>query len=147
MKQTPEHYLKTHSPPAPARIPSALAEAAERYRAELDLLHPGWRAPHPACDFGGYEFDDTRARIKWLLKRESLLRQGRDWLVGIAWQGRKPFAHPIDPATITDAARKDQIAALPAGRKGEAGDVPTSPWSEREIDEQIVRNRLDRGPT
>lgn len=124
---TPEQLMNAPLP-APRVLPRAYRDQIATYAAEMDLLHPGWRSPvRDQRDFSGPEFDDTRARIKWLLKRMSLLAQGRDWAVVIAWKGRVPFAHPIEPAS---------------GASGEAAaDVPASPYDARDIAEQYDRNR------
>ena len=138
---TPEQYILTHEPPKPAHIPRGYLAAVARYEAELDLLHANWRAPNvKARDFSGPEFDACRGRIKWLLKRRSLLQQGRDWRVTLAWRGTDPFAHPVEP---TDAEIRE--GAAQPGTWGERGEVPVTPWSAREIDEQSDRNAAERG--
>lgn len=87
--------------------PPIRAKLAEVER-ELDLLHPGWRQKQR---FDTFEYD-TKARIKWLLKRLSLLgtREGgapapRDWEVLIVRDGKNPkqcYAHPVLPAGATE---------------------------------------------
>lgn len=138
---TPERFILENKPPEPKHLPAGYLRAIARYEAELDLLHPNWRSPNLALrDFSGDEFSPCRGRIKWLLKRVSLLRQGRDWRVALAWHGSNPFAHPIPP----DDQEVRDGAAQP-GVWGERGEQPATPWSAREIEEQMDRNAAARG--
>ena len=71
--------------------------------AELDATWPGWRTcvPFHRVDYA------LKARIKWLLKRRSLLLtrvdgspSPRDWDVLVVRDGRDPtrcYAHPVQP--------------------------------------------------
>lgn len=71
--------------------------------AELDTIHPGWRQKQ-RFDQAAY---DLKARIKWLLKRRSLLGSRdrglpapRDWAVLIVPDGKRKgqcYAHPVTP--------------------------------------------------
>ena len=66
--------------------------------AEMDIIHPGWRekARFDHCAY------DLKARIKWCLKRLSLLADGNDYDVLIVRDARNSqqcYAHPVLPAT------------------------------------------------
>jgi hypothetical protein len=86
-------------PGRPARIVTMITEIEQ----ELDLTWPGWRAKQP---FDGVEYDRL-ARIKWLLRRHSLLtyeERGvpcpRDWRVIVLRDAKNPtkcYAHPVVP--------------------------------------------------
>jgi hypothetical protein len=81
----------------PAHSPIILEKIAAIER-ELDVLHPGWRAKE-RFDDTSY---DTKARIKWCLKRLSLLEDGNDYDVMIVRDARNSqqcYAHPVLPAT------------------------------------------------
>ena len=81
----------------PAHSPDIALKIAAIER-ELDVLHPGWRAKE-RFDAAAY---DTKARIKWCLKRLSLLEDGNDYDVMIVRDARNSqqcYAHPVLPAT------------------------------------------------
>lgn len=93
---------------------------------ELDAIWPGWRDRKP---FDKVEYD-LKARIKWLLKRHSLLTHTEngqpaplDWDVMIARDLRDPkkcYAHPVIPARaevaeVTRNPPSPLAAARPAG--------------------------------
>lgn len=98
------------SSPLPDRagFPAWILVKVDAIEAELDQIHVGWK--------GGVPFDrapyDLKARIKWLLKRHSLLmhtdEHGHpaplDWDVLIARDLKNPskcYAHPVMPALVT----------------------------------------------
>lgn len=112
-------------PTAPDYIPDDLAPAVAStvadYEAEMDVIHPGWRVRAP---FHMLPYDRL-ARMKWLMKRRSLLlhrertvdRFGkpttrsapRDWEVLIvpdARDKRKCYAHPVIPAEVREVTRE-----------------------------------------
>jgi|DEB0MinimDraft_4_1074332.scaffolds.fasta_scaffold00811_4 hypothetical protein len=69
--------------------------------AELDEIWPGWRNKKP---FVSVEID-VKMRLKWLLKRRSLLLQGRDWEVRVTRSVKDPdqcFATPIMPKAVVE---------------------------------------------
>ena len=83
-------------------IPARFAVQIAAYEQELDEIHApdrhskGWRGS------GNFAHKDeaTYKRIKYLLKRRSLLMDGKDWPVTLH-AGSKPgqwFAHPVVPA-------------------------------------------------
>lgn len=66
--------------------------------AEQDTIWPGWRVKER---FDGCAYD-LKARIKWCLKRLSLLAEGLDYDVLIVRDARNQsqcYAHPVLPAT------------------------------------------------
>lgn len=82
--------MHAHSPDIATKI-----AAIER---ELDVIHVGWR-DKARFDHVTY---DTKARIKWCLKRLSLLCEGNDYDVLIVRDARNSqqcYAHPVLPAT------------------------------------------------
>lgn len=130
---TPEQLMSAPLP-APKVLPRAFRDQIATYAAEMDLLHPRWRSKvRDERDFSGDEFNDTRARIKWLLKRISLLSQMRDWPVVIAWKGRTPYAHPVEPQNGV-AGETPPVGIEPP---------PVSPFDGRDIEEQRDRNRAE----
>lgn len=82
--------MKAHSP--------AILEKIAAIEAEMDVIWPGWRQKQP---FGECTYD-LKARIKWCLKRLSLLADGNDYDVLIVRDARNSqqcYAHPVLPAT------------------------------------------------
>ena len=82
--------MKAHSP--------VILEKIQKLEAEMDQIWPGWRQKQP---FGECHYD-LKARIKWCLKRLSLLSEGNDWDVLIVRDARNSqqcYAHPVLPAT------------------------------------------------
>ena len=82
--------MHAHSPDLALKI-----AAIER---ELDVIHVGWRNK-ARFDDSAY---DLKARIKWCLKRLSLLCEGNDYDVLIVRDARNSqqcYAHPVLPAT------------------------------------------------
>jgi hypothetical protein len=80
-----------------AHSPAILKKITE-LEAEMDQIWPGWRQKQP---FGECAYD-LKARIKWCLKRLSLLAEGNDWDVLIVRDARNSqqcYAHPVLPAT------------------------------------------------
>ena len=80
-----------------AHSPAILKKITE-LEAEMDQIWPGWRQKQP---FGETPYD-LKARIKWCLKRLSLLAEGNDWDVLIVRDARNSqqcYAHPVLPAT------------------------------------------------
>lgn len=80
----------------PTVITEAMYASLAEYERELDDIWPDWRMKVP---FSHLPYDH-RARIKWLLKRHSLLMQGHDWPVIIVQSRARPdkcFTHPIPP--------------------------------------------------
>ena len=92
-----------------AGFPAGIIEKVVLIDAELDELWPGWRAKRP-FNMAPYE---TKARLKWLHKRRSLLMHTEagepcplDWDVIVLRDGRDPnkcYAHPVLPV-VTAAA-------------------------------------------
>ena len=86
-----------------ADFPAHVVAMVARMEAELDLMWPGWRTcvPFHRTDYA------IKARIKWLLKRRSLLLtrvdglpSPRDWDVLVVRDGQDPtkcYAHPVQP--------------------------------------------------
>jgi hypothetical protein len=82
--------MHAHSP--------VILEKIQKLEAEMDQIWPGWRQKQP---FGETPYD-LKARIKWCLKRLSLLAEGNDWDVLIVRDARNSqqcYAHPVLPAT------------------------------------------------
>ena len=82
--------MKAHSP--------AILEKIAAIEAEMDVIWPGWRQKQPIGDCTY----DLKARIKWCLKRLSLLADGNDYDVLIVRDARNSqqcYAHPVLPAT------------------------------------------------
>lgn len=82
--------MKAHSP--------VILEKIAAIEAEMDVIWPGWRQKQP---FGECTYD-LKARIKWCLKRLSLLADGNDYDVLIVRDSRNSqqcYAHPVLPAT------------------------------------------------
>ena len=82
--------MHAHSPDIATKIATI--------EAEMDIIHPGWRekARFDHCAY------DLKARIKWCLKRLSLLADGNDYDVLIVRDARNSqqcYAHPVLPAT------------------------------------------------
>jgi len=80
-----------------AHSPVILKKITE-LEAEMDQIWPSWRQKQP---FGESAYD-LKARIKWCLKRLSLLSEGNDWDVLIVRDARNSqqcYAHPVLPAT------------------------------------------------
>jgi hypothetical protein len=98
----------------PGRAPLILAKI-EEIEVELDATWPGWRMKQP---FGHLAYDHL-ARVKWLLKRHSLLTyeqkgipEPRDWKVVVVRDAANPskcFAHPVIP----DRQREEAPAEPP----------------------------------
>jgi hypothetical protein len=88
-------------PLSPEQLPPSYRAAIVEYETELDVIHPGWRSPErEKCRFDHFDYD-RKARVKWLLKRRSLLMRGMDWPVVIAPDGRNKrqcYAHAVPPA-------------------------------------------------
>jgi len=105
---------------------------------ELDVLHPGWRAKE--------RFDntvyDTKARIKWCLKRLSLLEDGNDYDVLIVRDARNSqqcYAHPVLPATH----RYEAITREPPSPLGVLPTAATDLETPRDAGEPALGN-VDR---
>jgi hypothetical protein len=97
--------MHAHSPDLALKI-----AAIER---ELDVIHVGWR-DKARFDHVAY---DTKARIKWCLKRLSLLCEGNDYDVLIVRDARNSqqcYAHPVLPATH----RYEQVTREPPSPLG-----------------------------
>jgi hypothetical protein len=91
----------------PAHSPDIALKIAA-IEAEMDIIHSGWRdkARFDHCAY------DLKARIKWCLKRLSLLADGNDYDVMIVRDARNSqqcYAHPVLPAT----ARYEQVTREP----------------------------------
>lgn len=90
-------------------FPAYIVEKIIDIEYELDQLHPGWRVKDR---FDQLQYD-TKARVKWLLKRLSLLTHtdgGRpdplDWDVLIVKDKKNPkqcYAHPVIPVVDSGA--------------------------------------------
>lgn len=83
------------------QIPARFAILIAAIEKELDEIHPpdrhsqGWRNRGPF----NHKDEEVYKRIKYLLKRHSLLCDGRDWPVNLT-KGSAPgqwFAHPVLP--------------------------------------------------
>lgn len=75
-----------------------ILEKISKLESEMDQIWPGWRQKQP---FGECSYD-LKARIKWCLKRLSLLAEGNDWDVLIVRDSRNTsqcYAHPVMPET------------------------------------------------
>lgn len=98
--------VSTPIPPAAEAnpdFPPHVLVTVGRLEAELDATWPGWRTcvPFHRTDYA------TKARIKWLLKRRSLLLTRvdgvpcpRDWDVLVVRDNKDPskcYAHPVQP--------------------------------------------------
>jgi hypothetical protein len=97
--------MKAHSP--------AILEKIAAIEAEMDIIWPGWRQKQP---FGETAYD-LKARIKWCLKRLSLLADGNDYDVLIVRDARNSqqcYAHPVLPATH----RYEQVTREPPSPLG-----------------------------
>ena len=113
---------------APTPVSPHLAAKILTLQTELDAIWPGWRKKQrfdhlgEGGDQAGY---DLKARIKWCLKRLSLLEEGKDWDVMIARDLRNRsqcYAHPVIPATGDAGAEPDRDPAspwLPPAKDGE----------------------------
>lgn len=95
--------MPTYSEPMPiplAQLPPAFRDEIAKYEVELSALHPAWQSTVRAeCRFDHFDYE-RKARVKWLLKRRSLLLRGLDWTVIIAPDGKdrtKCYAHAIMP--------------------------------------------------
>ena len=104
---------------APTPVFPHLAAKILNLQTELDAIWPGWRKKQrfdhlgEGGDQAGY---DLKARIKWCLKRLSLLEEGKDWDVMIARDLRNRsqcYAHPVIPATGDAGAEPDRNPASP----------------------------------
>ena len=99
-------------------LPLSIAAKVAELEQELDELHPGWRERLP---FDRLEYN-TLARVKWALKRLSLLQHTeggypapRDWEVLIVQDGRnkrKCYAHPVIPAQTSAAPTRNPPSPL-----------------------------------
>lgn len=102
--------VSTPIPPAAEThgdFPPVVLAVVVAMEAELDSIWPGWRTcvPFHRVDYA------SKARIKWLLKRRSLLLtrvEGhpcpRDWEVLVVRDGKdssKCYAHPVAPPVDT----------------------------------------------
>jgi hypothetical protein len=75
-------------------LPLELAVKLADYETELDALHPKWRERQP---FGELPLEALK-RVKYLLKRISHLRAGKDWEVRLVeGNNGRWFAHSILP--------------------------------------------------
>lgn len=94
-------------------LPIPLAVQVAEYEVELDAIHPGWRSDEREKRRFDHLDEPVLKRVKYLLKRRDLLRQGRDWPVTLH-PGSVPgqwFAHPIMPNPgKDDAAQPTAIA-------------------------------------
>ena len=83
-------------------LPPAFQRRIKELEGELDRIHFGWRDTRREAR----RFDDKPAdqiyRIKWVLKRRSLLLQGHDWAVLMTKtaNGKMWFAHPMNPDDV-----------------------------------------------
>ena len=105
---------------------------------ELDVLHPGWRAKERFDD----TVYDTKARIKWCLKRLSLLEDGNDYDVLIVRDARNSqqcYAHPVLPATH----RYEAITREPPSPLGVLPTAATDLETPRDAGEPALGN-VDR---
>lgn len=113
-------------------LPPVYADMVRAYEAELDITWPKWRQRAP---FGHLQYDHL-ARVKWLLKRRSLLMTTEngapaplDWDVLIVPDTRNPrkcYAHPV----------------MPDQSKREATREPPSPFfSGGQVDPRLLHSR------
>ena len=106
---------------------------------ELDVLHPGWRAKE-RFDDTAY---DTKARIKWCLKRLSLLEDGNDYDVMIVRDARNSqqcYAHPVLPATH----RYEQVTREPPSPLGVLPLTVADPETPCAVGEPALGSNTDR---
>jgi hypothetical protein len=117
--------MVAHSNPSPwPGRPAPIVALIREVEDELDLTWPGWRTKQP---FAHLDYDRL-ARVKWLLKRHSLLtyeQDGvpcpRDWRVIVVKDAKNPtkcYAHPVVPQatapdTNTEPARVVEIPSAP----------------------------------
>lgn len=100
--------------------PQAIVDKILILEAELDEIRPGWRT-HQRFDTVAY---DLKARIKWCLKRHSLLTSGgpfgiRDWDVIVVRDGKSKtqcYAHPLEPVSTTPDSYRGKDSAYEAAR-------------------------------
>ena len=106
---------------------------------ELDVLHPGWRAKE-RFDATSY---DVKARIKWCLKRLSLLEDGNDYDVMIVRDARNSqqcYAHPVLPATH----RYEAVTREPPSPLGVLPLAATDLETPRDAGEPALGSNTDR---
>lgn len=105
----------------PDDLPPRIAGLVADYEAEMDEIHAGWRvkAPFHMLPYAAL------ARMKWLIKRRSLLLfretrvdangerytvpAPRDWEVLITPDSRDPrkcYAHPVEPRVTREATKE-----------------------------------------
>ena len=123
--------MKAHSP--------VILEKIAAIEAEMDVIWPGWRQKQP---FGETAYD-LKARIKWCLKRLSLLADGNDYDVLIVRDARNSqqcYAHPVLPATH----RYEQVTREPPSPLGVLPPMPMDVETPRDIGEPALGGNTDR---
>ena len=123
--------MHAHSPDLALKI-----AAIER---ELDVIHVGWR-DKARFDHTAY---DTKARIKWCLKRLSLLCEGNDYDVLIVRDARNSqqcYAHPVLPATH----RYEAVTREPPSPLGVLPPMPMDVETPRDVGELALGGNTDR---
>ena len=137
-------------PGRPAHIVTLIAEVEQ----ELDLTWPGWRAKQP---FGGLPYDHL-ARVKWLLKRHSLLtyeERGipcpRDWKVIVVRDAKNPskcYAHPVVPENPVAgvAGEPARLVEIPSAEPAPLPSAPDLAFAHR-LPLEHVETALQLVPT
>jgi hypothetical protein len=123
--------MHAHSP--------AILEKIAAIEAEMDVIWPGWRQKQP---FGECAYD-LKARIKWCLKRLSLLEDGNDYDVLIVRDARNSqqcYAHPVLPAT----ARYEQVTREPPSPLGVLPSTVVDPETPCAVGEPALGSNTDR---
>jgi len=123
--------MHAHSP--------AILEKIAAIEAEMDIIWPGWRQKQP---FGETSYD-LKARIKWCLKRLSLLEDGNDYDVLIVRDARNSqqcYAHPVLPATH----RYEQVTREPPSPLGVLPSTVADPETPCAVGEPALGSNTDR---
>jgi len=123
--------MQAHSP--------VILEKIAAIEAEMDVIWPGWRQKQP---FGECAYD-LKARIKWCLKRLSLLEDGNDYDVLIVRDARNSqqcYAHPVLPAT----ARYETVTREPPSPLGVLPPAATDLETPRDAGEPALGSNTDR---
>jgi len=123
--------MQAHSP--------AILEKITAIERELDQIWPGWRQKQP---FGECHYD-LKARIKWCLKRLSLLEDGNDYDVLIVRDARNSqqcYAHPVLPATH----RYEQVTREPPSPLGVLPSTVADPETPCAVGEPALGSNTDR---
>lgn len=123
--------MHAHSPDIATKIAAI--------EAEMDIIHPGWRekARFNHCAY------DLKARIKWCLKRLSLLADGNDYDVLIVRDARNSqqcYAHPVLPATH----RYEAVTREPPSFLGVLPPMPMDVETPRDVGELALGSNTDR---